>query len=836
MKKTFAIEGMHCASCALNIEKAVKKISGIKSASVNFATKKLYVEAEEGRKINDKEVIDAVSKVGDYRAVLLENSNLTRGMAEKLKKSVFVIQGLDNPHCSMTIEKAIKSVKGVKSVSLNINTHKAKLEYDCQKEEIIKAIEDAGYKVLAVEDEGIAESVADRKDIELEEVREMKEASKRMFYAWIFALPIGILMILEMFFPSLIAIPEYYVDIIFVAAAIPVLFIFGLRTYISGIKSAKYLTFNMDFLIALGTFVAFITGVIKVIFPELPLENYAAIAAMIMAFHLTGRYVEAKARGRASQEIRKLLELGAKNAVVLRGGKEIEIPVSELKIGDIMIVKPGWKIPTDGVVVKGFSSVDESMVTGESLPVEKKPGDKVIGATVNQDGILYVKATKIGKDTFLSQIIKLVEEAQGSKVPIQEFADRVTGYFVPVVILIAVLTFFAWIAFPELMKNIASYFSFLPWIDLSAGNIALAIFASIAVLVIACPCALGLATPTALMVGSGMGARKGILIRKGEAIQTMKEIKTIIFDKTGTITKGKPEVREIYSKINELLLLEIAASLEKLSEHPLSKAVVAIAKKKGLKAYKNVKEFKILRGRGVEGKIGNKKIVIGNITLMREKKVPEKELAAFDSKIKEFENKGYTTIIVCQDNKILGIIGIADSLKDDSVSAIAKLNQQGYKTVMITGDNERTAKAIARQVGIKEVMANVLPADKAKAVAELQKGGTMVAFVGDGINDAPALKQANVGIAIGTGTDIAIEAGDIVLATGSLEGVVSAIKLSKETFKKIKQNLFWAFAYNIAAIPLAVIGVLHPVIAEIAMATSSITVVTNANLLRRKEI
>jgi Cu+-exporting ATPase len=803
-KKTYKIEGMHCASCALNIEKSVKKLSNIKSASVNFPMKKLYVEGES----NDKEIIDTVSKAGDYKALSEETTESISGN----KTTTFIVQGLDNPHCSMVIEKAIKKVDGAKNVSLNINTHKAKVIYSGEKEKIVEAIANAGYKVLGEEGE----------EVEDAEIKEMNEAKKRMLYAWIFALPIGILMLVEMF--SSIEIP--YIDVIFILAAIPVLFIFGWKTYVSGLKSARYLSFNMDFLIMLGTFIAFITGFIKFF---LPIENYAAIAGMIMSFHLTGRYVEAKARGKASQEIRKLLELGAKKAVVVRSGKEIEIPILEVNIGDVMIVKPGEKIPTDGVVIKGESAIDESMVTGESLPIDKKKNDRVIGATVNQDGILYIKATKVGKDTFLANVIKLVEEAQGSKVPIQEFADKITAYFVPVVIVISILTFVAWLIFPNFMQSIAGFFDFLPWINFSVGNIALALFAAIAVLVIACPCALGLATPTALMVGSGMGAKRGILIRKGEAIQTMKEIKTIVFDKTGTITKGKPEVREIYSKVNESYLLETAASLEKLSEHPLSKAVVV---KAGLKKYKNVKNFKILRGRGVEGKIRTKNVVIGNTALMNERRIMLKE---FEDKIKEFENKGNTTIIVAENRKAIGIIGIADAVKDDSVSAIKKLNERGYKTIMITGDNERTAKAIAKEVGIEEVIANVMPGDKAKKVENLQRDG-MVAFIGDGINDAPALKQANVGIAMGSGTDIAIEAGDIVLAKGSLEGVVQAINLSKATFKKIKQNLFWAFSYNIAAIPLAMIGILHPVIAEIAMATSSITVVTNANLLRRKRI
>ena len=449
------------------------------------------------------------------------------------------------------------------------------------------------------------------------------------------------------------------------------------------------------------------------------------------------------------------------------------------------------------------------MVTGESLPIDKIKGDNVIGATLNQDGILYIKATKIGKDTFLAHIIKLVEETQSTKIPIQKLADKITSVFVPTILIIAILTFVNWWYFAQ---------------DLSR-----AIGIGVAVLVIACPCALGLATPTALMVGSGMGAKRGILIRKGEAIQTIKEVKTIVFDKTGTITKGKPEVREVYSKIKENYMMEIAASLEKLSEHPLSQAIV---NKANLKKYKNVTGFKILRGRGVEGKIGKNEIIIGNTTLMKEKKI---SLVDFENKIEKFEEKGYTAVVVSENKKVLGIIGVADAVKEDSISAIFELKEMGFRVVMITGDNERTARAIAEQVGITDVIANVLPEDKAKKVEQLQQNG-MVAFVGDGINDAPALKQSNVGIAMGTGTDIAIEAGDIVLAKGSLQGVVQSIRLSRATFSKIKQNLFWAFAYNIIAIPLAIGGLLHPLIAEIAMALSSITVVSNANLLRRKKI
>ena len=628
---------------------------------------------------------------------------------------------------------------------------------------------------------------------------------RKLFWSWVLTIPIVVIMLSERLFGYEVLEMPYSIILILILG-FPVIFIFGWSTIKSGIRGLFTFYFNMDSLIALGTIIAYITGIFAL--AEL-ISDYSGVASMIMAFFTTGKYVEAKARGRASSEIKKLLELGAKNARVLRGKEEIEVPIEEVKMGDVMVIKPGEKIPTDGVVVRGESSVDEGMVTGESLPIDKMKGSPVIGSTINQDGILYVKATKIGKDTFLAHIIELVEQTQSSKIPIQRLADKITSVFVPIILVLAILTFLNWWFF--------------------SGDLSRSIGVGVAVLVIACPCALGLATPTALMVGSGMGAKRGILIRKGEAIQTMKEIKIVVFDKTGTITKGKPEVTNIYSKVNENYLLEVAASLEKLSEHPIAHAIVS---KANLKKYKKVTGFSIIRGKGIIGKIGSKEVIIGNRALMNDKKI---KYSSFESDIEGFESEGKTVMIVTENKKVIGIIAVADAIKEDSIEAINRLNVSGYRTVMITGDNERTAKAIAIQVGIKEVIANVLPEDKAKKVEELQKEG-MVAFIGDGINDAPALKQSNVGIAMGTGTDIAIEAGDIVLVKGSLVGVVQAINLSKATFKKIKQNLFWAFAYNIVAIPLAVAGVLHPVIAEIAMALSSITVVTNANLLRRKTI
>jgi P-type Cu+ transporter len=637
---------------------------------------------------------------------------------------------------------------------------------------------------------------------------QMRKWLVKLIGAWFFTINIILIMYSEFLFGRPIASMQA-MNIILLVLSFPIIFVFGFSTIKSGLRGFFRLYFSMDSLIALGTIVAYLTGMLG-FFMEI--DSYAGISGMIMAIFITGKFIESRARGKATSEIRKLLELGAKNARVLQGKKEIEIPISEVKLGDILIIKPGEKIPTDGIVIYGGSSVDESMVTGESIPADKKVKDLVIGATINQEGILHVKAIKIGKDTFLAHIIKLVEEAQGTKVPIQAVADKITNIFVPLILILSALTFAGWMIFSD-------------------AGIGRSIGIGIAVLVIACPCSLGLAVPISLTVGSGIGARQGILIRKGEAIQTMKQVKTIVFDKTGTITNGKPQVTSIHAEgIAEKKLLQIAASLEKLSEHPIAKAIV---NKANLKEYLTVNNFKNIGGKGIEGIIDRKKVFIGTEALMEEKGISIND--NLKARISEFEERGQTTLIIGENKKIIGIIGVADTIKEDSIAAIAMLHKEGYRTVMITGDNERTAKAIAKQVGIKEVISRVLPQDKSKKVEELQKAG-MVAFVGDGINDAPAIKQANVGIAIGTGTDIAIEAGDIVLAKGSLVGVVQAINLSKATFSKIKQNLFWAFFYNVIAIPLAVSGILNPVVAELAMAASSITVVTNANLLRRKKI
>ncbi|MDP1694444.1 MAG: copper-translocating P-type ATPase [Candidatus Woesearchaeota archaeon] len=640
---------------------------------------------------------------------------------------------------------------------------------------------------------------------ELPDDPEIRSWMRKLIWAWIFSIPIAVLMFADRLL-GIFLLPETLMNWVILGLAFPVIFIVGFSTVWSGFRGFFTFYFSMDSLIALGTVIAYFTGVLTFF---LPTKDYSGVAAMIMAIFITGKYVEARAKGRATQEIRKLLELGAKQARVIRNNQEFEIPIDQVQLGDILFIKPGEKIPTDGIVVKGGSAVDESMVTGESMPVEKRIKDPVIGATLNQDGVLYVQATKVGKDTFLAHIIHLVEEAQGTKVPIQKVADKVTSIFVPVILVLTLLTFGAW-----------WYFS---------GDLGLSLGIAIAVLVIACPCSLGLAVPISLTVGAGIGAKHGILIRKGEAIQTMKDVKTIVFDKTGTITKGKPEVTAIHSLVPETHLWEIAASLEKLSEHPLAHAILAKAQ---LHTYKPVKQFKIIRGKGVEGIIGTKQVLVGNVALFQDKRIP---LAKVTEIIDSYQSNGKTVMLVAENKRVIGVIGVADAVKEDSVFALQELKREGYVTVMITGDHAVTAQAIARQVGIDQVIAQVLPEEKAKKVEELQRYG-MVAFVGDGINDAPALKQANVGIAMGTGTDIAIEAGDLVLTKGSLTGVVEAITLSKKTFSKIKQNLFWAFAYNVIAIPVAMAGLLHPVIAELAMALSSITVVTNANLLRRLKL
>ena len=679
-----------------------------------------------------------------------------------------------------------------------------------------EAVRGAGYDVAGEEEVDVYQE-------NLEAVR------RRMLTAWALTIPIIVWMIPEMLFgvmwPSAFI---FNVGITLISA--PVIFWVGWPTIRSAYASVTHGSANMDVLIAMGTTIAWLTGPASFVSP---LFNYAGSSTMILAFHLTGRYYEALAKGQSSQAIRSLLKLEAKTAKVLVDGEEREVSVEQVSVGDVMVVKPGEKVPTDGVVVYGESSVDESMATGESMPVSKRVGDEVIGATVNQEGLLHVEASRIGKDTFLAQIIRMVEEAQGSKVPIQKFADDVIAVFVPIVIGIAVLTLVVWLAVPGPLNAVLAWGGkYIPWVNTGLPQAMLAISAMISVLVIACPCSLGLATPTALMVGTGMGAQNGILIRRGEAIQTMKEVRAVVLDKTGTITKGQPEVTDVaaFNKHQEERVIFYAASLEQGSEHPLARAVVKTAVERGVELSQPV-GFQALKGRGVTGSVDGVEVAVGKPGLVASG-LPAEAEAEFN----RLQSEAKTVVAVGVGGELAGLLAVADTLKEDSVEAVRELEKMGLKTIMLTGDNRATADAIAAKVGISEVYAEVMPDEKVRVVTEAQERYGMVAMVGDGINDAPALAQANVGVAIGTGTDIAIESGDIILVRGDLSGLVTAINLSHATFDKIRMGLFWAFFYNVVAIPLAVLGFLHPVIAESAMALSSITVVTNANLLRRARI
>ncbi len=807
---TLPIAGMTCASCVAHVEKALNGVPGVAEAAVNLATERATVRFANGN-IETETLVEAVRESG--YDVVTESITLPIG-------------GMTCASCATHVEKGLSEVPGVISASVNLATERATVTYIpglVTLNDLKQAVAETGYQVLELETEESGEEID-------QEERKMAEARFRMRVAWGFTIPIILWMFTEMFFG--IVWPNALVyNLGMILLALPVLFWVGWPTYRGAWAAVTHGHANMDTLIALGTGVSLLTGPAWFFFP---VANYAGVAAMIMAFHLTGRYVEETAKGRASQAIRKLLELGAKTARVIRDGQEVEVPIEEVQVGDVMVVRPGEKIPTDGVVLEGESAVDESMATGESMPVNKRPGDEVIGATVNQEGLLKVEATKVGKDTFLSQVIKLVEECQGSKVPIQEFADKVTGIFVPVVMSIALLTVLAWVFAPGLMRPLVQVGTFLPWVDPNLGVITLAIVSMVAVLVIACPCALGLATPTALMVGSGMGAENGILIRTGEAIQTLKDVKIVVFDKTGTITKGRPEVTDIVptDDFSDRAVLAAAAAVERGSEHPLGRAIVERAEAEGL-ALAEPQNFEAVRGKGVSAIVDGRAVIVGSRRLMSENGIDPTPL---EDELVRLENEAKTAMLVAIEGVLAGVIAVADTLKEDSAQAIAALHEMGIQTAMITGDNQRTAEAIAKTVGIDHVLAEVLPDGKVAEVQKLQQKFGLVAFVGDGINDAPALTQANVGIAIGTGTDIAIEASDVTLVRGELTGVVEAITLSRETFKKIKQNLFWAFFYNVAMIPLAVIGWMHPVLAEIAMATSSITVVSNANRLRKVDI
>jgi len=732
---------------------------------------------------------------------------------KKQMKKTFRIEGMHCQSCVTLLTKRLQKIEGVRHVNVNLATEKATVEFDETKtseSSIIKAIEELGYKAKVLTDD------KDSFNYELEKRKKEIARLKHLFiFSLIFAAPAFVIGMVLMW----LGIDVPYRDYILFALATPVQFIAGWSIYKSAFGALRNRTANMDSLIALGTSAAYFYSV-YVIFLEPMADQYFEAAAILITFVILGRYLESIAKGKTSEAIRKLMNLSPKMATVIRKGKEIRISVDEVIVGDIIIVKPGEKVPVDGVITEGESAVDESMITGESMPADKKKGDTVTGGTINKHGSFKFKATKIGANTTLAHIIKLIDEAQGRKAPIQRFADTVSAYFVPVVILIAILSFVIW------YFVIGKEFSF-------------SLIIAVSVLVIACPCALGLATPTAIMVGTGKGAEKGILIKGGDALETAHKLYAVVFDKTGTLTQGKPEVTDIIAsnnKIGESEVLKLAASVEQNSEHPLAQAIVNKAKEKNLKIGK-VKNFKAVPGHGVEGIYKNKKIIVGKPEYIRK----IKNLRGLDNKIKELEEQGKTVVILLYAGKIYGLIAIADTPREDSKIAVSELQENKIVVYMITGDNKRTANAIASQLGINHVIAEVLPQDKANKVKELQENGKRkIAMVGDGINDAPALAQADIGIAIGSGTDVAMETGNIVLMNNRTTDVVKAIKLSRITIRKIKQNMFWALFYNSLGIPIAA-GLLYPstgwllspIIAGGAMALSSVSVVLNTLLMKR---
>ena len=795
-KLKLKVEGMTCSSCAKNIELAVSQLDGVKNASVNFSTETLFVEIEP-EKVNIDKIKEAVEGIG-YK------------IADNTKSMIIKIGGMTCASCVKTIETVLSEVPGIREVRVNLATESANVIYDptiTTIENIKDAIEGVGYRFLGVAGEGKEE---DRES-------HIKEMKKKLAFAALFGV-----ILLFMQYGKYIGIPEIPNNsLIQFILATPVMLYSGKGMFYAAVRALSHKTLNMDVMYSIGVGSAYTASVFSTL-GFLPEEYlFYETAVLLLAFLLLGRTLEAIAKGKTSEAIKKLIGLQAKTAIVIRGGKEIEVPVEDVAVGDIVIVKPGEKIPVDGVVVEGESYVDESMITGEPVPNLKKVGDEVVGATINKNSVLRIKATRVGSDTLLAQIIKLVEEAMGSKPPIQRLADKIVTYFIPVVLTIAVTSFIYW----YFIADVPTIFAFTTLV---------------AVLVIACPCAFGLATPTALTVGMGKGAEIGILIKSGEALEIARKVTTVIFDKTGTLTKGKPEVTDIIAfDGGETDVLKMAAIAEKRSEHPLAEAIVKMAESEGI-SIEEPERFEAITGKGVVASFNGSRILVGSRKLMMEHGL------TVDRKIEEalqtLEREAKTAILVglvSSEGKIVGAVGIADTIKDSAKEAIEDLHRMGKKVAMITGDNRRTAEAIARRLEIDTVLAEVLPHQKAEEVKKLQERGEIVAFVGDGINDAPALAQADLGIAMGSGTDVALESGEIVLMRDDLKDVVAAIQLSGKTLSKIKQNLFWAMIYNTLLIPVAA-GLLYPFFgivfmpewAGAAMALSSVSVVSNSLLMK----
>jgi Cu+-exporting ATPase len=809
-KAAVHVTGMTCTTCARTVEKGLAQTPGVERANVNFASEKASIEYDPA-KVDLAKLKDTVSELGYGVAV---------------KKSIFPVGGMTCASCVARVEEALSNVPGVVSANVNLASEKATVEYleGTAVADMRHAVKDAGYE-LGPEAQAM-------EDVTTAAQREIRVLRNRFVVAVVLA---AIIMALA-FGPSFAGKPY-----LLWALATPVQFWAGLRFYRGAWGALKHRTSDMNTLIAVGTSVAYVYSVIAVIAPGLFATGilapnlYFDTSAAIIALILLGRFLEARARGQTSEAIKKLINMQPKTALVVREGEQREIPVEEVQVGDLILVRPGERVPVDGIVHGGYSSIDESMITGESIPVEKKVGDDVIGATINKTGSLEIKASKVGKDTTLAHIIRMVEEAQGSKAPIQRMADVIASYFVPAVIGAALVTFAIW------------YFVGPPPV------LTFALLNLVAVLVIACPCALGLATPTAIMVGTGKGAEHGVLIRNGEALERAHQINTVLLDKTGTLTRGEPVVTDVIAApaSSPEEVLRLAASAEHDSEHPLGEAVVKAALEKKLELSPS-SDFNAIPGQGIEVLVGSKKLLLGNLKLMEERGFA---LNGLEKKVDGLLQEGKTVMFLGQDSQVQGIIALADTLKPGVKEAVQTLRGMGIEPAMLTGDNRRTAEAIAREVGIKRVLAEVLPEHKAAEVKKLQQEGKVVAMVGDGINDAPALAQADIGVAIGTGTDVAIETGDVTLISGDLAGVVTAITLSKRTMRTIRQNLFWAFAYNTALIPIAAgvlylvfgetgvpsglhfilgqYGFLNPILAAAAMAASSITVVSNSLRLRR---